>query len=480
MKRTMVLALAPLLAVTSFSIQASDSLYYQIGGASPFAVSATMGMTNLPAPINMGVRWNVDATCGNFDMGYSVSNSLNGVTNTFQNLMGNIIQNAQGAVASLPAMIIQRSYPQLYELLSNGVLQGRLDYDRSKLSCQAMTAQMGDWMMGSRLQQVATAESWSNAAAATRDPVQAQTQVEQTRGNNGVPWVGGSQRGGSGQPPINVVNDVVVAGYNLLHGRTDPVSTQPITGGGGGWGTVPTNSGTWPGGGGQAGNTATVTGECRGGMCTVWDTPQQASEWVRRVIGETTLQTCDGCERGVGQAGTGLMRDLEDEQQEIHTTLVQLMSGSLPITPENLQRVSGGEGLAVSRSVIEAMRSDPEAELLAHRLANEMALSRTLIKAMWARRMLIAGVGEPAIAELASSEQSPVAPALNLRMASLDRDIAALKTELEVRTALANNTATIALARAAGRSAGARESETYVPDAMLDSRGRPRTGTGAP
>lgn len=53
----------------------------------------------------------MNATCGNFDIGATVSNQLNGITNGFQNLMGTVVQNAQSAVASLPAMVIQRANP---------------------------------------------------------------------------------------------------------------------------------------------------------------------------------------------------------------------------------------------------------------------------------------------------------------------------------------------------------------------------------
>ncbi len=58
--------------------------------------------------------------------------------------MGSIVQNATQAVMSLPALIIQRANPGLYELLSNGVMQGRIDFDRSKLTCQAMAEKMAD------------------------------------------------------------------------------------------------------------------------------------------------------------------------------------------------------------------------------------------------------------------------------------------------------------------------------------------------
>ncbi|ACO77197.1 hypothetical protein AvCA_09630 [Azotobacter vinelandii CA] len=46
------------------------------------------------------------------------------------------------------------------------------------------------------------------------------------------------------------MGDTVRAGYNILHSRTNPADTSPVSGGGGGWGSVPTNSGPWSGGGG--------------------------------------------------------------------------------------------------------------------------------------------------------------------------------------------------------------------------------------
>src|SRR3546814_4543560 len=77
-----------------------------------------------------------------------IQNQLNGITNGFQNIMSSVIQNATSAVASLPALIIQRADPGLYNLLTNGVLQARLDFDRSKLQCRAMAEKMADMAGG--------------------------------------------------------------------------------------------------------------------------------------------------------------------------------------------------------------------------------------------------------------------------------------------------------------------------------------------
>lgn len=44
--------------------------------------------------------------------------------------MGDVIQGATGAVASLPAMVIQRANPGLYDMLTNGVLQANVSFDK--------------------------------------------------------------------------------------------------------------------------------------------------------------------------------------------------------------------------------------------------------------------------------------------------------------------------------------------------------------
>src|SRR3546814_14003417 len=57
-------------------------------------------------------------------------------------------------------------------------------------------------------------------AVSSSDAVSAIEQAETSRGNDGVPWVGGGNAGGAGQAPIKVVGDVTRAGYNLVNGRS--------------------------------------------------------------------------------------------------------------------------------------------------------------------------------------------------------------------------------------------------------------------
>lgn len=74
---------------------------------------------------------------------------FDGVTNSFQQIMSSVINNTTSAVASLPAMILQLADPDLYNLLTNGILQARSHHYRSKLTCRAMTGKMADMAVGS-------------------------------------------------------------------------------------------------------------------------------------------------------------------------------------------------------------------------------------------------------------------------------------------------------------------------------------------
>ena len=181
-----------------------DDVLYSIGGGR----AVSMGPVGQMQHLGVGIGWNSNLICGDMSITTTLQNQLNGITNGFQTIMSQVIQNATAAVASLPALIIQRADPGLYNLLTNGILQARLDFDRSKLTCRAIANRMAD-AAGGQLgwDQLAEGMALKQAVAST-DAVSAIEQAETSRGNDGVPWVGGSNAGGAGQNPIRVVSDV--------------------------------------------------------------------------------------------------------------------------------------------------------------------------------------------------------------------------------------------------------------------------------
>ncbi len=132
-----------------------DDVLYSIGGGRAVTMTGAANMRS----IGVGVGWNSNLICGDMSISTTIQNQLNGITNGFQNIMSNVIQSATSAVASLPALIIQSADPGLYNLLTNGVLQARLDFDRSKMTCRAIAERMAD-MAGGQLAGTRSPKGW--------------------------------------------------------------------------------------------------------------------------------------------------------------------------------------------------------------------------------------------------------------------------------------------------------------------------------
>lgn len=391
----------------------NDKVMYSIGGGA--AVGAPSSVYR-PQGIGLGVNWNSNLMCGNMDIATTLQNQLNGVTNGFQQIMGQVIDAASGAVASLPAMLIQRANPGLYELLSNGVMQGRIDFDRSKLTCQAITDKVSSTMASGGWQQLATAQTAKQilgGGGQQKDAVKAVEQIEKNKGEEGIPWIGGKKAGGKGQDPIKLTESIVTAGYNSLHKRS-PTSTASIS-----------------------------KAQCQGGgVCTAWSSPKEAAEWATRVVGENEIQTCEkNCDPVNSTAGGGLTPLIQEEYEKKIKAMEVLLSPGARITTAKLEEVSS-DMVPVSRRVIEALREDPDQDILARRLISETALTSVLEKGLLMQRTLQAGSRDPHV-----EQAKPAQEGIQKSQGILSSEIDSLKTEIEVRRALNGNTAMTILER---------------------------------
>lgn len=395
----------------------NDQLLYSIGGGHAVSMSRAPGMQS----IAVGIGWNSNLICGDMSLTTTLQNQLNGITEGFQTIMSDVIQAATAAVASLPALIIQRADPGLYNLLTNGILQARLDFDRSKLTCRAIAERMAD-IAGGQLgwDRLAEGMALKNAIGNT-DAVSAIEAAETNRGNEGVTWVGGDSAGGAGQDAIRVVGDITRAGYNLLNGRA-VTDDSPVA-------------------------AATCAGRL---TCETWNSPDAAAAFAVRVLGEQEQRTCDGCTKTRTVAGVGLTPLIQEEYEAKVQVLQGLVVGSQPISVQNLE-AAGSTSVPITRSVVEALRDEPDQDVLGKRLTSEAALSSVLEKALLLQRTLLAGRKEPNVAanELAQN-------AIGRESALLQEEIGNLKTELELRRMLTGNSPLAIIQRESGRSDASR------------------------
>ena len=385
---------------------ADDELMYRLGGGEPISLGPSARASALR--LGVGAGWNANLTCGNFDMGLSISQQLNGITGAFQNVMGNIMQTAQGVVASLPALVIQRLNPGLYDLLQNGVLEAGQEFRMAKLRCDEITDSMGETLGHEGWSGVARADYWrEQAALGGRDVLEVADEVDTTGADDGVQWIGGNRAGGAGQDEIEVVGDVSTAGYNLLLGR------------------------------GAADDSAVAAAACGDSdICRIWEDPDELVQWAHRVLGEVEIRTCDGCQKVQSEAGLGLASVYRREKTEIVNLLQPIVQIDGPITQATLDGLSGGAGFRITRQLIEAIREERRPVELANRLAGEVAVGRAMEQASMARRALEAGMREPHVAnnEVALERAQRV-------LDQLDREIRQLELELRVKTLVASNSA---------------------------------------
>ncbi len=390
----------------------SDTLFYTLGGGSVISQPATRRSLTQLGGLELG--WSSDLMCGNFDLKTTVGNQLNGITAGFKNLMSEVIQGATGAVASLPAMIIQRANPGLYDMLTNGVLQANVAFDKAQFNCQNMARRMMDFAQNSKWTQSAAMQEYKTQVnSGDADAVRVNNAGSKSTGTGGHPWIGGKKQGGKGQNAIRPTRDLVSAGFNMMNHL--PVLSQ-----------------------------ASVSHQqCDGGACRQFQNATEAAETVVKVLGDRAIRTCANAaectsggasqQPGATVAGTGFAPMLEENTNANIEQLVKLVNGTEKPTAANLARLKTGS-LAVTKGVIQALQRDPDSAALTARLAGELAMAGTTETALLMRRMLITGMSEPNAAAqpeaLAEGER---------RIDALDREINALKNEMLLKRELSRN-----------------------------------------
>ncbi|MEG3127003.1 integrating conjugative element protein [Pantoea cypripedii] len=388
----------------------SDRLFYTIGGGSVISQPATRSSMK---KLGLDLGWSSDLMCGNFDLKTTVGNQLNGVTAGFKNLMGEVVQGATGAVASLPAMLIQRANPGLYDMLTNGVLQANVSFDKAQLNCQNMAKKFAETTSSNWTQQAVLDEYKSIVNTGGQDAIRSDEAGRKVTGKSGNNWIGGQKRGGTGQPAIRVTHDLTAAGFNMMN-------NLPVTG------------------------KESVSGSnCNGSSCAKFSNAEEAAQAVVKVLGDRALRTCSKAEEctsgdtddqpGISIAGTGFSPLLEEAIKVNTEQLVKLINGTVKPNATELAKLKTG-GLQVTANVIKALQRDPDNTALTARLASELAVSDTVETALLMRRMLVTGMSEP------NAASQPVAIEAGMsRIEALDREIGALKTEMELKRELSRN-----------------------------------------
>lgn len=422
-----VMAALLLLSIpVSGQIRPSDAgtWYYEIGGADPYM----FGYTNRTrVNLGLGANWSVGNACS-FDPKAGITNTFSNAKHSLNAFISDVAGNASSLAAGWGITKLQEMNPGLYDLITKGLADARNSYNLSVKNCQEIVSDnqsgrnpVDGWI------QVSKAESWKERTAAGGDAVEADQEINENPGEGGITWVGGRKAGGANQPPIETIGDSVAAGFGHL-----------------------TNGGRDDGGEDDTeGNDYPVDRR----VTRLWPTPDAASEWVTSVVGEEEVRVCNNCENLQTRVGQGLRLQVNTEKTKVDEDLAPLLRTHDTPTIDELDAISvPGMGLMITEPVIFSLReeSGPERALLANRLSTEIALARTMEKALVGLDLLRAGRQEANIA--ANSEATA---SIDASIARLQSEIDGILYERDVRQRVLADTARLLSERHAMRSSEA-------------------------
>ena len=404
--------------------------YYEIGGAEPVSVPANP--TVVPVILGGSAQLELGYSCGRFDPVAAVTHTLNDIGSGVDNMVSAMTAAASAAIAALPALILQRANPGLYDLFQNALLQAQETMQLATKSCEQIEAEIAQGKNPyADLITLSKGNDWKvQMGIGGNDAVSAKQAVESSNGNGGIPWVGG-QAGGAGQPVLQFTGDIVKAGYNINMNR-------PVTAAG------------------------PVLSASATRLSAIWNTPTDARDWVVEVVGENIVTTCDTCRKD-SIPGTGLLPKLHQVAAAVTVDLQSLVSGTAAPTLANLEKITA-PGVAITRQVIEAIREMPVTEqgLIIGRLVSEISTARTVEKALFARRLLLTGRQVPEVYATEVAREHA-----DSSITELDKEIENLLFETRVRKEVVSDTIATLLQRAAAR----RQASLNVPQVSpLDSR----------
>lgn len=416
MKKTLLLTfLVPILTHAGSFMPSQSDYYYELGGTSNLFIPPVNKDQTLV--IGADIDGRMGFSCSGFNPVVSITNTFQDLKKSALNIPGGVIDNLKGSVAGFPLYKLQQSMPALYNVLQNAASSAQNEFTLKVKDCQEVKQaleQNQSPMEG--ILSVSDSQGWLDAAKRAKkenvDVTETSKSIAQKRDEYGLPWIGSDKgnAGGKFQRPIKVINDVVIAGYNILLERKPLNSLEkPST-------KIP--------------------------MTLSWPTPTDAANWAVKVLGDIQVSSSENKLNHDAKAGIGLSALLQSCananicSQNIAKALWNLVNGTWKLTEENLHKVSASNLLITDEIIITIQHLPREEQMLTvSKLAEEIAVQNMLDKALMMRRILQAG--------LQVQEVQNLKPAMNMvlfALKKLDDDIHSLSFENDVRKKMMTET----------------------------------------
>ena len=398
----------PHLVAAQQPVGGSGDWYYQMGGAIPVSPAPNVNSIAIDLVGSAGLQ--LPRACGSLDPTIAISNTLGNVADGLDNLDGLLVAAATNAIAALPAIILQRANPGLYDHFQSAVQSAKQTYELSVKSCQQIVedaingeSPFSGWIKTSQR------DAW---LAGLQDPdadsVAVEEIVDSDGGDNGVLWLGGERKGGFDQPPLPIIQDTVTAGYNLILGREVTAVGAP--------------------------------GVLEARLIDLFASPEDASGFARDVLGDLIVQTCQGCTPETVAPTGALLQSSDVQALEIQEAFAALVAADQAPSEDDLDAISSSTTLITSKLIddLREIEEDQDRALYVNRLSAGVAVQITVERGLALRRMILAGRQVPEIYNNLKATDF-----IDKKLDELEVLIRSLKFELDMQLGTVGNIASI-------------------------------------
>ena len=381
-------------------IPADSHFYYDLGGGSDINIPDVTNSITI-SPISPQIPTNLGFSCSGFNLLDTLKDTFENIGGSIQGSLGGLTKNMTGALAGMAMYEIAKMSKGLYNLIQNTIGTGTANFRASMNDCQGVLNNLNNGK--SPIQSVLSvsgAQGWLNeikqntqmlaAGQNGKDINNAAKNVGQATPDLGVPWMkNGAQQGGLNQDPIEVVHDVVVAGYNKISGALQPeVPLSKIT---------------------------TRADPTRYPFARYWQDAGDAADWATLVLGDVAIskeQHYPATKHGIGlmalvqlPSGSKYCNGTTTSTgQPVPSTcaayiaktfgnLVTDYMSSPQSVPKNKFAAVSSAQLMVTPAILQAIANETliQQQIAINKWAQDVAIQNVMAKAMSLRRLLIAG-----------------------------------------------------------------------------------------
>lgn len=380
----------------------------------------------------IGVKWGFSGTCGDMDMDLSIFNNIGSAE--LKAMWNNWLAQAKAAFnpAELLALAFKRANPDLYDIMQNGIIEAKANFDEDMDVCNTIQSTIIDAVPTGAIDSLAVSKEFTDtikdAYAGASVDVGDVTDFVKDAGQRGFDFLGQTV-GGDGQPDAEVVDGIAKAGYNIarekvIGGTTkiDLLNTTAIS----------------------------VSDYDDFPFAAEFSNPQDLADFLKGVIGEVRVSSRDGENSIEHEKGAGAKIYIYESSQEIGAELSGLIAdGANPdavLVKSLLDDFNENKyGAYITGTMLEELvkMSNSDEESFVKALAGEWALNDTIKKLVTAKKLLLIGSNEPSVIDAIA-----IKDIAREKLQLIDDEIKEVELEYRIRKEFTNEVTDILFSRA--------------------------------